>query len=150
MVDLSNVTLWCYATVFHEGTARALRRCLDKARFAKTIVFTDDPKPFHSIPFDVSIHLVKNYGAGDPGIATAMRRGADMVSVWMLTELPKYADCSPITRYVSSGIRGSSIPTHGGLSGLSTTTWARRGKTGPSAITGSGCRRNDSFKPVVS
>ena len=91
MIDLSTVTLWCYATVFHKATFQALCRCWKHANFAKVIVFTDKPDEFVSFDFDIQTIPVVHYGSGDPAVDTNMRRGADQVSVWMLTELPKYA-----------------------------------------------------------
>lgn len=94
MLDLPSVSLWCYATVFHKATYQALCRCVRKAFFAKIIVFTDQPREFASLDqcmTPVEIVKVPHFGAGDPSVETQVRRGADMVSVWMLTELPKYS-----------------------------------------------------------
>ena len=99
MLNLSNVTLWAYATVFHKATAQALIRCLKQARFCNVVIFTDDRREFVKLPvvdldgafIPCQFVDVKHYGAGDPAVDTNMRRGADQVSVWMLTELPKYA-----------------------------------------------------------
>lgn len=98
MLSLPSVTLWCYATVFHQATAHALKKSLEAAQFAKVIVFTDQPNFFKHVRFsglrcgtDWEFIDVPHYGQGDLAVQTASRRGVDMVSVWMLTELPKYA-----------------------------------------------------------
>lgn len=93
MPDLSKVTLWAYATVFHKATAQALIRCLNKVRFDSVVIFTDQKEYFDPLPWtpEPTIIKVPHYGAGDPTVETQVRRGADQVSVWMLTQLPQYA-----------------------------------------------------------
>ena len=91
MLELPSVTLYTYATVFVPGTIHALKQCLKHVKFGRVVIFSHDVTPFFSIPKDYFIQ-VDDYGAGCPEVTTALRSGADMANVWIMTELPKYRD----------------------------------------------------------